>query len=106
MINVSFPRAYTACSDSRLDSLSPSIAIQTTSFPVLTRDLFCMYTEILVVPYHAPAMKKSSAPQHTQNAWTCAFATDLLSEGAREEDRVLLQQVDHWGFGHTHYTTA
>lgn len=61
--------------------------------------------KILVVSHHAPAIKKSSAPKHRQNAWTCAFATDLLCEEAKEEDRALLQEVGYWVFGHTHYTT-
>ncbi|KGO68290.1 hypothetical protein PITC_066570 [Penicillium italicum] len=52
---------------------------------------------ILVATHHAPAMHRTSSPQHAQNAWSSAFATDLLSQP--------WNNVNTWVFGHTHYST-
>lgn len=54
---------------------------------------------ILVITHHAPIKKGSSHPQHEENPWSDAFATDLV--GVHEE----MKRVQWWIFGHTHYTT-
>jgi predicted phosphodiesterase len=53
---------------------------------------------ILVVTHHAPSLTGTSAPQHVNNPWASAFATDLLP-------RLNTDQVKVWVFGHTHHTT-
>ncbi|KAE8365176.1 hypothetical protein BDV27DRAFT_171826 [Aspergillus caelatus] len=53
---------------------------------------------LVVVTHHAPSRRKTSSPQHAQNAWSSAFGTDILSNG-------LLDRVRTWVFGDTHYTT-
>lgn len=53
---------------------------------------------ILVVTHHAPSLTGTSAPEHVNNPWTPAFATDLLP-------RLNTDKVKTWVFGHTHYTT-
>ncbi|KAF2759373.1 ser/Thr protein phosphatase superfamily [Pseudovirgaria hyperparasitica] len=53
----------------------------------------------LVVTHHAPSMCGTSHPNHEQNPWSSAFATDLIS------DREAWRNVGVWIFGHTHYTT-
>lgn len=52
---------------------------------------------ILVATHHAPAMHRTSSPQHAKNPWSAAFATDLLSQP--------WNGVNNWVFGHTHYST-
>ncbi|CDM37579.1 unnamed protein product [Penicillium roqueforti FM164] len=52
---------------------------------------------ILVATHHAPAMHRTSSPQHAKNPWSAAFATDLLSQP--------WNGVKNWVFGHTHYST-
>ncbi|KAJ5951083.1 calcineurin-like phosphoesterase [Penicillium vulpinum] len=52
---------------------------------------------VLVATHHAPAMHRTSSPQHAQNPWSAAFATDLLSQP--------WNGVNTWVFGHTHYST-
>lgn len=54
--------------------------------------------DILVVTHHAPSLTGTSAPEHVNNPWTPAFATDLLP-------RLNTDRVKTWVFGHTHYTT-
>lgn len=53
---------------------------------------------ILVVTHHAPSLTGTSAPEHVNNPWTPAFATDLLP-------RLNTGRVKTWVFGHTHHTT-
>jgi predicted phosphodiesterase len=53
---------------------------------------------ILIATHHAPSLRKTSNPQHTQNLWSSAFATDILSEDDWNGVKI-------WVFGHTHYTT-
>lgn len=53
---------------------------------------------VLVVTHHAPCMQETSSPKNVGNAWSSAFATDLLGEGC-------WGSVKTWVFGHTHYTT-
>ncbi|KAE8422440.1 hypothetical protein BDV36DRAFT_310845 [Aspergillus pseudocaelatus] len=53
---------------------------------------------LVVVTHHAPSRRKTSSPQHAQNAWSSAFGTDILSNG-------LLDRVRTWVFGDTYYTT-
>lgn len=54
--------------------------------------------EILVVTHHAPAVQETASPEQVGNAWSSAFATDLVSDGN-------WPNVKMWVFGHTHYTT-
>ena len=54
---------------------------------------------ILVVTHHAPATRGTSAPANEGNAWSSAFGTDLLGQ----EDSSILDTVQCWVFGHTHY---
>lgn len=53
---------------------------------------------VLVVTHHAPSLTGTSAPEHINNPWTPAFATDLLP-------RLSTERVKTWVFGHTHFTT-
>lgn len=53
---------------------------------------------ILLATHHAPSIEGTSRPEQSKNPWTCAFATDLLSEGVWDGVKV-------WVFGHTHYST-
>jgi predicted phosphodiesterase len=53
---------------------------------------------IVVVSHHAPSLQGTSSPNHIGSPWTCAFASDVLTEGD-------WAGVNTWLFGHTHYTT-
>ncbi|CAI7612132.1 unnamed protein product [Penicillium bialowiezense] len=53
---------------------------------------------ILVVTHHAPSLQGTSSPQNTNNPWTPAFATDILSRIPNPSG------IKAWVFGHTHYT--
>ncbi|PSN60067.1 ser/Thr protein phosphatase-like protein superfamily [Corynespora cassiicola Philippines] len=53
---------------------------------------------ILVITHHAPSVEGTSSPRHSNNPWTCAFASDVISKGE-------WPGVKSWVFGHTHYTT-
>ncbi|OAA61260.1 Ser/Thr protein phosphatase [Niveomyces insectorum RCEF 264] len=53
---------------------------------------------LLVVTHHAPCLEGTSRPEHTNNPWSPAFATDLLGNNA-------WTGVTVWVFGHTHYST-
>lgn len=53
---------------------------------------------ILVVTHHAPSIQETSSPKNVGNAWSSAFATDLIHEGN-------WPNVKTWVFGHTHFTT-
>ena len=53
---------------------------------------------VVVVTHHAPSVQETSRPEHLNNPWTSAFATDLLSDG----DSWTL--VKYWVYGHTHYS--
>ncbi|KAK0744251.1 Metallo-dependent phosphatase-like protein [Schizothecium vesticola] len=53
---------------------------------------------VIVISHHAPSVQETSAPQHAQNAWTAAFATDILSSGK------CWTPVRCWIHGHTHYS--
>lgn len=54
--------------------------------------------KILVVTHHAPSLTGTSAPEHANNPWTPAFATDLLP-------KIKTDRIKTWVFGHTHHTT-
>ncbi|KAJ5818572.1 hypothetical protein N7474_004163 [Penicillium riverlandense] len=54
---------------------------------------------ILVVTHHAPSLQGTSNPQHANNPWSSAFATNILSQVSKSSD------IKSWIFGHTHYTT-
>lgn len=54
---------------------------------------------ILVVTHHAPSLQDTSSPQHANNPWSSAFATDVLSQIPKSSG------INSWIFGHTHYTT-
>ena len=63
---------------------------------------------IVVITHHAPCIQGTSDPQHANNPWNPAFATDLLPSAAMTESRIsssLLSNVRCWIFGHTHFTT-
>lgn len=60
---------------------------------------------IVVVTHHAPCMRGSSDPRHTNNAWNSAFATNLLPEKADSAYAAPLSDVQFWVFGHTHFST-
>jgi predicted phosphodiesterase len=53
---------------------------------------------IIIVTHHAPSTQETSNPQHIDNPWSSAFATNLLNG----ED---WSNVKLWVFGHTHFTT-
>ncbi|KAK2873519.1 hypothetical protein FQN49_002297 [Arthroderma sp. PD_2] len=61
--------------------------------------------DIIVITHHAPCINESSRPEHVQNPWTCAFATELLDQ-ALSPTNAVFSQVQYWVFGHTHYTTS
>ncbi|TVY34875.1 Uncharacterized protein LOCC1_G008748 [Lachnellula occidentalis] len=52
----------------------------------------------VIVTHHAPSIQETASPQHVDNPWSSAFATDLLNG----EDWC---NVKLWVFGHTHFTT-
>lgn len=54
---------------------------------------------VLVVTHHAPSVLETSRPEHLNNPWSSAFATDILS------DEKTWGPVGHWVFGHTHFST-
>ncbi|KAH7119387.1 Ser/Thr protein phosphatase [Dactylonectria estremocensis] len=56
------------------------------------------HKRLLVATHHAPSVSGTSRPEHTENPWTCAFATDLAGQDGWDGVRV-------WVFGHTHYST-
>lgn len=53
---------------------------------------------VVVVTHHAPSVRETSRPEHLENPWTSAFATDLLS------DERAWKLVACWVYGHTHYS--
>ncbi|KKO97283.1 Ser/Thr protein phosphatase [Trichoderma harzianum] len=54
--------------------------------------------QILIATHHAPCVQGTSKPADTNNPWTPAFATDLVTKGN-------WGNVTCWIFGHTHYST-
>ncbi|CAI6083666.1 unnamed protein product [Clonostachys chloroleuca] len=52
---------------------------------------------ILAATHHAPCIEGTSRPEHAQNLWTSAFASELLGDSSWEG-------VKFWVFGHTHYS--
>ncbi|TVY34001.1 Uncharacterized protein LSUB1_G007902 [Lachnellula subtilissima] len=52
----------------------------------------------VIITHHAPSIQETASPQHVDNPWSSAFATDLLNG----ED---WSNVELWVFGHTHFTT-
>ncbi|POR34112.1 Uncharacterized protein TPAR_05714 [Tolypocladium paradoxum] len=52
---------------------------------------------VVVITHHAPLVQGTSRPEHSQNPWTSAFATDVLTTGKWD-------LVDSWIYGHTHYS--
>ncbi|KAJ5364587.1 uncharacterized protein N7496_010300 [Penicillium cataractarum] len=54
---------------------------------------------ILIMTHHAPSLQNTSSPQHANNPWSSAFATDILSKISD------VSSVKAWVFGHTHYST-
>ncbi|KAK3191200.1 hypothetical protein K4F52_002788 [Lecanicillium sp. MT-2017a] len=54
--------------------------------------------KMLVVTHHAPCVQGTSRPEHIENPWTVAFATDVLPHGN-------WGSVQTWVYGHTHYST-
>lgn len=57
--------------------------------------------KILIVTHHAPCLRGTSRPEHVENPWSSAFATDLIVDGKEAE----WEDVGSWIFGHTHFTT-
>jgi hypothetical protein len=56
-------------------------------------------TAIIVVTHHAPCPAKTSNPQYTNNPWSSAFTTDLISPAGNEWPNVKI-----WVYGHTHFS--
>ncbi|KAL6690553.1 putative calcineurin-like phosphoesterase [Trichoderma pleuroticola] len=54
--------------------------------------------QIIIATHHAPCVQGTSKPADTNNPWTPAFATDLVTKGN-------WSNVTCWSFGHTHYST-
>ncbi|KAI1406232.1 Metallo-dependent phosphatase-like protein [Hypoxylon fuscum] len=54
---------------------------------------------LLVATHHAPCVEGTSRPEHTNNPWTPAFASDLVIQEGWDG-------VHTWVFGHTHYSTS
>ncbi len=54
--------------------------------------------KIVIVTHHTPSIQGTSSPQHINNPWSSAFATDLING----KD---WPGVTQWVFGHTHFTT-
>ena len=50
--------------------------------------------KIIVVTHHAPELENTSHPRYVNNILNCNFACDL---------RLIVNKVDHWIFGHTHF---
>jgi predicted phosphodiesterase len=57
---------------------------------------------VLVGTHHAPCLEGTARPEQVENAWSSAFATDLLAEDDREQ----WDSVKFWVFGHTHLSTS
>ncbi|KAL6796175.1 putative calcineurin-like phosphoesterase [Trichoderma sp. SZMC 28013] len=53
---------------------------------------------IVIATHHAPCLQGTSKPADTNNSWTPAFATNLVTKGN-------WGNVTCWIFGHTHYST-
>ncbi|KAM4054326.1 calcineurin-like phosphoesterase [Hirsutella rhossiliensis] len=53
---------------------------------------------LVVATHHAPCLEGTSQPGHSDNPWSSAFATDILTEGGWDDVKI-------WAFGHTHYST-
>lgn len=62
------------------------------------------WKKIVVVTHHAPIRKGGSRPEHEDNPWSDAFATELLAPNPTKSANPLLD-VDWFVFGHTHFTT-
>ncbi|KAL7916635.1 putative calcineurin-like phosphoesterase [Trichoderma velutinum] len=58
----------------------------------------CNSRQIVIVTHHASCLQGTSKPADTNNPWTPAFATDLVTKGN-------WGNVAFWIFGHTHYST-
>ncbi|TVY83022.1 Uncharacterized protein LSUE1_G002427 [Lachnellula suecica] len=54
--------------------------------------------KILIITHHAPSVQETANLHQVGNAWSSAFATDLIKEGDWNGVKV-------WVFGHTHFTT-
>ncbi|KND94870.1 hypothetical protein TOPH_00534 [Tolypocladium ophioglossoides CBS 100239] len=52
---------------------------------------------VVVITHHAPLVQGTSRPEHLQNPWASAFATDVLTVGKWD-------LVESWIHGHTHYS--
>ena len=52
---------------------------------------------IVLITHHPPCREHTSRPEHINNPWNSAFATDLLEPGA-------WPGVKLWGFGHTRHS--
>lgn len=52
---------------------------------------------VVVITHHAPLVQGTSRPEHLQNPWASAFATDVLTVGRWDP-------VSSWVYGHTHYS--
>lgn len=53
--------------------------------------------KIIVVTHHAPVLEVTSAEQYRDKSTNCAFASDCTD---------IMEGVDLWIFGHTHFTTT
>ncbi|KAG9238554.1 ser/Thr protein phosphatase-like protein superfamily [Amylocarpus encephaloides] len=62
-----------------------------------------MRRRIIVVTHHAPCIEGTSKPEYVANAWTSAFASEILGEG--NGNRGVWEDVKCWVFGHTHFST-
>ncbi|KAK4235321.1 hypothetical protein C8A03DRAFT_36819 [Achaetomium macrosporum] len=53
---------------------------------------------ILIATHHAPCVEGISRPEHVNNPWAPAFATDLVAQGG-------WGGVEAWVFGHTQFSS-
>jgi hypothetical protein len=54
---------------------------------------------IIVVTHYAPCTEQTSRPEYTNNPWSSAFATDIISSPSTAWPNVKV-----WVYGHTHFS--
>lgn len=59
------------------------------------------HRSIVIATHHAPSHRGMSNPDHANNAWSSAFATELVDGELMTWEGI--QQVQCWVFGHTHW---
>lgn len=56
---------------------------------------------VVVATHHAPSIPGTSSERDCNNAWSSAFATELIDGSIQQWEGH--QMISHWIFGHTHH---